>query len=243
MTFTVRRSEERGRANFDWLDSKHSFSFGHYYDPEHMGYGPLRVINDDRVVPGGGFPAHPHSDMEIISYVLEGALEHKDSLGNGSVIRPSDVQRMSAGTGIRHSEFNASKSEPVHFLQIWIIPDKRGLSPSYEQKTFPEPQKRGKLRLIGSRDGRHGSVTIHQDVDLYTTLLADGEEVTHEIVAGRSGWVQVARGSITLNGETLKEGDGVAISNKGLVRLAGVADAEVLLFDMASEAYDPQSNN
>lgn len=234
MTLTIRKAEERGRANFGWLDSKHSFSFGHYYDPEHMGHGPLRVINDDRVAPGGGFPPHPHSDMEIISYVLEGGLEHKDSLGTGSVIRPGDVQRMSAGTGIRHSEFNASKSEPVHFLQIWIIPEEQGLKPGYEQKTFPADEKRGRLRLIGSNDGRDGSVTIHQDVDLYATLLARGEEVSHEIASGRGGWVQVARGSVTLNGETLQEGDGVAVTASGMLRLQGVADAEVLLFDMGS---------
>ena len=168
---TLRRAEERGRANLGWLDSRHSFSFGHYYDPEHMGFGPLRVINDDRVAPGGGFPTHPHGDMEIVSYVLEGGLAHKDSLGTGSVIRPGDVQRMSAGSGIRHSEFNASKTEPVHFLQIWIVPERQGLEPGYEQKTFSAEEKRGKLRLVGSRDGREGSVTIHQDVDLYATLL------------------------------------------------------------------------
>src|SRR3954470_15502075 len=201
MTLTLRKSEERGRANFGWLDSKHSFSFGHYHDAKNMGFGPLRVINDDRVAPGGGFPTHPHSDMEIISYVLEGALEHKDSLGTGSVIRPGDVQRMSAGTGIRHSEFNASETKPVHFLQIWIIPERRGLAPSYDQKAFADDEKRGKLRLVGSRDGRNGSVIIHRDVDLYASLLSAGEIVTHELSAGRGAWVQVARGSVTLNGE------------------------------------------
>jgi len=232
MTLTVRKSEERGRANFGWLDSKHSFSFGHYHDPKHMGFGPLRVINDDRVAPGGGFPAHPHSDMEIISYVLEGALEHKDSLGTGSVIRPGDVQRMSAGSGIRHSEFNASKTEPVHFLQIWIIPERKGIAPGYEQKAFPDSEKRGRLRLIGSRDGRDGSVTIHQDVDLYATLLGAGDAVEHAIAPGRGGWVQVARGSVSLNGETLREGDGVAVSTSGDLRIAGLGEAEVLVFDM-----------
>lgn len=232
MTLAVRKAEDRGRANFGWLDSKHSFSFGHYYDPEHMGFGPLRVINDDRVAPGGGFPTHPHSDMEIISYVLQGALEHKDSLGTGSVIRPGDVQRMSAGTGVRHSEYNASKSEPVHFLQIWIIPEKEGLKPSYEQKTFADSDKRGRLLLIASRDGREGSVVVHQDVDLYATLLEKGDAITHDIAPQRGGWVQVARGSIVLNGEPLKEGDGVAITTSGLLSLEGVADAEVLLFDM-----------
>ncbi len=234
MTLTVRKSEERGRANFGWLDSKHSFSFGHYHDPKHMGFGPLRVINDDRVAPGGGFPAHPHSDMEIISYVLDGALEHKDSLGTGSVIRPGDAQRMSAGSGIRHSEFNASKTDPVHFLQIWIIPDRKGIEPGYEQKAFPDAEKRGRLRLIGSRDGRDGSVTIHQDVDLFATLLGEGDVVEHAIAPGRGGWVQVARGSVELNGETLREGDGVAISTSGILRIAGLGEAEVLLFDMGA---------
>ena len=232
MNLTIRKSEERGRANFGWLDSKHTFSFGHYHDPKHMGFGPLRVINDDRVAPGGGFPAHPHSDMEIISYVLEGALEHKDSLGTGSVIRPGDVQRMSAGSGIRHSEFNASKTEPVHFLQIWIIPEKQGLAPGYEQKAFTEAEKRGQLRLIGSRKGRNGSVTIHQDVDLYATLLSRGDAVEHTIAGGRGGWVQVARGSVAINGELLRQGDGVAVATSGLLRIEGDADAEVLLFDM-----------
>jgi len=234
MTLTVRKSEERGRANFGWLDSKHSFSFGHYHDPKHMGFGLLRVINDDRVAPGGGFPAHPHSDMEIISYVLEGALEHKDSIGTGSVIRPGDVQRMSAGSGIRHSEFNASKTEPVHFLQIWIIPERKGIEPGYEQKAFSDAEKRGRLRLIGSRAGRDGSVTIHQDVDFYAALLGEGDAVEHTIAAGRGGWVQVARGSVSLNGETLREGDGVAVSTSGQLRIAGLGEAEVLLFDLGA---------
>ncbi len=234
MTLTLRKSEERGGANFGWLVSKHTFSFGHYHDPQHMGFGPLRVINDDRVAPGGGFPTHPHSDMEIVSYVLEGALEHKDSLGTGSVIRPGDVQRMSAGTGIRHSEFNASKTDPVHFLQIWIIPEKKGLPAGYEQKAFSAAEKQGRLRLVGSRDGRDGSVTIHQDVDLFATLLARGETVTHELAAGRNAWVHVARGAVTLNGTTLKEGDGVAVSTAGALRLEGVEGAEVLLFDMGA---------
>ncbi len=186
---TLRRAEERGRANFGWLDSRHSFSFGSYFDEKHMGFGPLRVINDDRVAGGGGFPAHPHADMEIVSYVLEGALEHKDSLGTGSVVRPGDVQRMSAGCGVRHSEFNASKSDPVHFLQIWIVPEKRGLAPSYEQKTFTDADKRGKLRLVGSRDGRDGSVTIHRDVDFYATVLGERRRrhSRGEVRSGRLG--------------------------------------------------------
>ena len=232
---TLRKSEDRGRANFGWLDSRHSFSFGHYHDPAHMGFGPLRVINDDRVAGGGGFPTHPHRDMEIISYVLEGGLAHRDSIGNGSVIRPGDVQRMSAGTGIRHSEFNASDSEPVHFLQIWIIPEKDGLAPGYEQKTFDANSKRGKLKLVGSRDGRDGSVTIHRDVDLYSTLPGDGGTVTHKLADGRIGWVQVAQGTATLNGEELRPGDGVALDAGDAISLTGTSDdAEVLVFDMAA---------
>jgi redox-sensitive bicupin YhaK (pirin superfamily) len=230
---TIRRAGDRGRANFGWLDSRHTFSFGHYHDPKHMGFGPLRVINDDRVAPGGGFPTHPHSDMEIVSYVLEGALEHKDSLGTGSVIRPGDVQRMSAGTGIRHSEFNASKTEPVHFLQIWILPDARGLAPSYEQKTFGERAKRGRLCLVASRTGRDGSVTIHGDVDLYATLLGDGEAVRRDLGKGRAAWVQVADGSANLNGERLFPGDGVAVEGHGPIELAGMSDrADILVFDL-----------
>jgi redox-sensitive bicupin YhaK (pirin superfamily) len=232
---TLRRAEERGRADFGWLDSRHSFSFGHYFDPKHMGFGPLRVINDDRVAGGGGFPTHPHADMEIVTYVLDGALEHKDSLGNGSVMRPNDVQRMSAGTGIRHSEFNGSETEPVHLLQIWILPEKKGLAPGYEQKSFAREEKQDRLRLVGSRDGRDGSVTIHQDVDLYSTLPGEGKTVTHSLNTGRVGWVQVARGSVTLNGQQLYPGDGVAIESAGPVEITGTsADAEVLLFDMAA---------
>jgi redox-sensitive bicupin YhaK (pirin superfamily) len=231
---TLRKAEERGRANFGWLDSRHSFSFGHYFDPKHMGFGPLRVINDDRVAGGGGFPTHPHADMEIITYVLDGALEHKDSLGSGSVIRPGDVQRMSAGTGIRHSEFNASKTDPVHLLQIWIVPERKGLAPSYEQKTFAASDKRGKLRLVGSRDGREGSVTIHRDVDVYATVLGEKDTVTHELKAGRVAWVQVARGTAKFNGEQLHPGDGVAVEEAGKLELTGTSDAEVLLFDMAA---------
>lgn len=232
MNTIIRKAEDRGHVNFGWLDTWHSFSFGRYHDPDHMGFGPLRVINDDRVAPGGGFPTHPHADMEIITYVLDGALEHKDSLGNGSVILPGDVQRMSAGTGIRHSEFNASKEDPVHLLQIWILPERGGLKPGYEQKAFADAEKRGKLLLIGSRDGRDGSVTIHQDVNLYATMLPKGDAVLQEIAPGRGGWVQVARGSVSLNGETLHAGDGAALTTSGEVRLEGLSDAEVLLFDM-----------
>ena len=230
----LRKSEERGRADLGWLDSRHTFSFGHYHDPEHMGIGPLRVINDDRVAAGGGFPTHPHADMEIISYVLEGAMAHRDSIGTGSVIRPGDVQRMSAGTGIRHSEFNASQTEPVHFLQIWIVPEKKGLAPGYEQKTFDTASKSGKLRLVGSQNGRDGSVTIHRDVDLYATLPGDGGTVNHALAAGRIGWVHVAQGTVNLNGEELRPGDGVALDPGAKISITGTSDdAEVLVFDMA----------
>ncbi len=234
MTIAVRRSDERGKVDFGWLDSRHSFSFGSYFDPAHMGFGALRVINEDRVAPGGGFPAHPHADMEIISYVIEGALEHKDSLGTGSVIRPGDVQRMSAGTGVRHSEFNASRTEPVHFLQIWIIPEKRGIAPGYEQRTFAADEKRGRLRLIGSRDGNDGSVTIHQDVRLFAALLEPGESVSHTVEAGRTAWVQVARGSLSANGETVAGGDGIAVKSTGELMIEASASSEVLVFDLAA---------
>jgi redox-sensitive bicupin YhaK (pirin superfamily) len=228
----IRHSEDRGLANFGWLNSRHTFSFGHYYDPNFMGFGPLRVINEDRVQPAQGFDTHGHSDMEIISYVLDGALEHKDSMGNGSVIRPGDVQRMSAGTGVRHSEFNASDSDPVHFLQIWILPERKSLEPSYEQKHFAEDDKRGRLRLVGSRDGRDGSVTIHQDADLYATVLGDGDTVSHELAEGRKGWVQVAKGSAMLNEQLLDAGDGVAVEGPATIGLTGTSETEILLFDM-----------
>ncbi|MBB3265689.1 hypothetical protein FHW79_003318 [Azospirillum sp. OGB3] len=230
---TIRNRDERGAVNMGWLNSKHSFSFGHYYDPAHMGFRALRVINDDRVIPGAGFPTHGHADMEIVSYVLDGALEHKDTLGTSSVIRPGDVQRMSAGSGIRHSEYNASKKDPVHFLQIWILPNEEGMVPGYEQKAFEREEKQGRLRLVGSQDGRDGSVVIHQDVDLYATLLDEGDSVTHELRPGRHAWVQVARGQVRLNGAVLKEGDGAAISNESALTLDGVVSAEVLLFDLA----------
>lgn len=232
---TIRPASERGTANFGWLDSKHSFSFGNYYDPSHMGFGSLRVINEDKVTPGKGFGTHPHRDMEIISYILEGSLEHKDSIGNGSVIRPGDVQRMSAGTGILHSEFNASNTDPVHFLQIWILPDTQGLQPSYEQKNFSTAQKQGKLRLVASREGRDNSVKIHQNVDLYVTSLQNGEEVSHTIDNSHLAWVQVARGAVLLNEQNLYAGDGAAISQTTEITLKSIADnAEVLLFDMVN---------
>ncbi len=228
----IRPANERGVANFGWLDSRHTFSFGHYYDPQFMGFGPLRVINEDQVQPGKGFDTHGHSDMEIISYVLEGALEHKDSLGTGSVIRPGDVQRMTAGTGVRHSEYNASDVDPVHFLQIWIMPEKKGLEPSYEQKAFSDSEKRGKLRLVGSRDGREGSVTIHQDVDLYASLLDAGDRIDFDLSDQRHGWLQVARGSVKLDGKMLRAGDGVAMTGAASHEIEGVDAAEILLFDM-----------
>ena len=229
----LRAAGERGQSNLGWLDSAHTFSFSQYYDPRHVGFGPLRVINDDRVTPGAGFGMHGHRDMEIISYVLEGALAHRDSLGNGSVIRPGDVQRMSAGTGVRHSEFNHSPSDPVHFLQIWIQPDRAGYPPGYEQKHFGAAEKRGRLCLIASRDGRDGSVSLHQDVDLYATLL-DGEDAGEfELKSGRLAWIQMARGELRVNGQPLVEGDGLAIEKPGRLRLDGANVAEVLLFDMA----------
>jgi redox-sensitive bicupin YhaK (pirin superfamily) len=230
---TVRPAEERGLANLGWLNSRHSFSFGHYYDPKQMGFGPLRVINEDRVSPGGGFDTHGHRDMEIISYVLNGALAHKDSIGTGSVIRPGDVQRMSAGTGVRHSEFNDSKTAPVHFLQIWLLPAQEGLKPSYEQKNFAASEKAGKLRLILSPDGRDGSLTIHQDAAIYAAVLSDGEAVTHVLKPGRKAWVQVVRGSLDLDGQWLRTGDGAAVEDVPALTIAAHAEgAEILLFDL-----------
>jgi hypothetical protein len=230
----VRRAAERGTANFGWLDSRHTFSFGHYYDPDHMGFGPLRVINEDRVRPGAGFDTHGHQDMEIISYVLEGALEHKDSIGTGSVIRPGDVQVMSAGTGIRHSEFNHSKSEPVHFLQIWVLPNRKGLPPRYDQKSFPANGKRDRLRLLGSPNGRDGSIVIHQDADIYDARLSAGRAVSHALKAGRKGWVQVVSGAVEVNGEAAGAGDGVAVADEALLSITSRADgSEVLLFDLS----------
>jgi len=230
---TLRRSEERGHANHGWLDSRHTFSFAGYYDPAHMGFRALRVINEDRVQPGQGFGTHPHRDMEIVSYVLGGALEHKDSMGNGSVIRPGDVQRMSAGTGVTHSEFNGSRSELVHFLQIWIVPEERGIAPGYEQKRFPDEEKRGKLRLVASREGREGSVTIHQDASLYVTQLESGEEVRYALAPERHAWIHVASGEVMLGEHLLRAGDAAAVSDEGEITLSGHGKGEVLLFDLA----------
>jgi hypothetical protein len=228
----VRHSHERGHADHGWLDSRHTFSFADYHDPQFMGFGPLRVINEDRVQPGQGFGTHGHRDMEIISYVLEGALAHEDSLGNGSVIRPGDVQRMTAGTGVRHSEFNHSPSELVHFLQIWLIPETQGLAPSYDERTFGDDEKRGTLRLIAARDGRDGAVVVHQDVDLYAALLEPGEELSFTPRAARRIWVQVARGAVDMNGQPLEAGDGAALLDEPKITLRGTEPAEILLFDM-----------
>ena len=229
----VRHAAERGTANFGWLDSRHTFSFGDYYDPKQMGFGPLRVINEDRVRPGAGFGTHAHQNMEIISHVLEGALEHKDSIGTGSVIRPGDVQIMSAGTGIRHSEFNHSVTEPVHFLQIWVVPDREGIAPRYEQKTFPDAEKRRRLRLVGSPDGRDGSIVIYQDVELLAALLDAGEQVTYGLRSGRKAWLQVARGAIAMNDRDLVVGDGAALEGEPVLTVTAKTDGtEILVFDL-----------
>jgi len=230
---TVRKANDRGHAQHGWLDSFHTFSFADYYDPAHMGFRALRVINEDRVQPGQGFGRHSHRDMEIVTVVIDGALAHADSLGTGSVIRPGDVQRMSAGTGITHSEFNDSKSERVHFLQIWILPERGGIAPSYEQKTFPESERAGRLRLVGSRDARDGSLRIHQDVALYAGALAAGQKATHALAPGRHAWVQVVRGSLSLDGTPLAAGDGVAISDEKQIELAAREPSDLLLFDLA----------
>ena len=237
MPLTIRPSDARGHANHGWLDSHHTFSFADYHDPRHMGFGPLRVINEDRVAPGGGFPTHGHRDMEILSYVIEGALEHRDSIGTGSVIRPGDVQVMSAGTGIRHSEFNHSTSEPVHVLQIWLLPDRQGLAPRYDQKTFPDAAKGGQLRLIASADARDGSVLLHQDADVYAAILDDGGTLAHRLATGRSAWVQMVRGELSIADATLHAGDGVAITGEEQIAFAAHArDTEFLLFDLPDAA-------
>jgi redox-sensitive bicupin YhaK (pirin superfamily) len=230
---TLRPAAERGHANHGWLDSHHSFSFADYHDPAHMGFRALRVINEDRVRGGAGFPAHAHRDMEIISYVLEGGLSHTDSMGTGSVIRPGDVQRMSAGSGVTHSEFNASPTDPVHFLQIWLIPVQRGIAPSYAQKSFPAAEKRGRLRLVAAADGRDGSIVVHSDVSLYAGNFEADEVASVAIAAGRHAWVQVTRGRARVNGQDVAEGDGVAISDELSVQIQGVESAELLVFDLA----------
>lgn len=230
---TVRRSNERGHFDHGWLNTYHTFSFDQYYDPRYMSFRDLRVINEDFVAPGRGFPKHGHRDMEIITYILEGALKHEDSMGNGSIIRPGDVQRMTAGTGVRHSEQNASDQERVHLLQIWILPNTVGLDPGYEQKAFSEDERRGRLRLIASEDGRDGSVLVHQDVSLFASVLPSGQEVEHAIDPLRYAWIQVARGSVEVNGEKANHGDGVSAFGESDLRIRAMEDAEVLLFDLA----------
>lgn len=251
---TIRKAADRGHVEYDWLDTRHTFSFGHYHDPAHMGFGALRVINEDRVRPGAGFDTHGHRDMEILTWVLEGALEHRDSLGNGSLIRPGELQRMSAGTGVLHSEHNASRQHPVHLLQIWVRPARAGMAPGYEQKAFGEPELAGRLRLLAAPDGREGALTVHQDAAVYATRLRSGEAVTLTLGPGRRAWVQVARGTLHLNGETLHAGDGAAVTGETTLRLEATDDgpadaaagngsapaagtdgavAEALLFDLA----------
>jgi quercetin 2,3-dioxygenase len=233
MTISIRPADARGHADFGWLQSRHSFSFGQYHDPRHMGFGPLRVINDDRVAPGAGFPMHSHRDMEIITVVLDGALEHQDSLGTGSVIRPGDVQKMSAGTGIRHSEFNPSPSEPVHFLQIWIEPAVKGVAPSHAKAHVPTSERQGRFRLVASPDGSLGSLPLHQDARLFWARLAPGETADHTTTAGRRLWLQVATGRVELQRTTLGAGDGAAIEGETSLAVTGIDDSELLLFDLA----------
>ncbi len=228
----VRRSHERGHANYGWLDTHHTFSFANYYDPEHMGFRSLRVINDDRVVGGEGFPTHPHRDMEIISYVVEGALEHQDSMGNGSIIRPGEVQRMRAGTGVTHSEYNHSRTEPVRFLQIWVVPERRGMEPGYAQKLFGD-ERRGRLRLVASRDGRDGSVQIEQDLSMFASVLEDGQRVRHELADGRHAWIQIVRGSVSVDGVELSEGDGASFDRASTIEVQAIGGSELILFDVA----------
>lgn len=229
---TVRPAAARGGTRIDWLDSRHSFSFAEYVDPEHMGFRALRVINDDRIAAGGGFPTHPHRDMEILTYVLDGALEHRDSLGTGSVIRPGEVQIMSAGTGIRHSEFNHSETEGVHLLQIWMLPERKGLAPRYDQKAFDAATRRGRLKLVAARDAREGAVRIFQDIDLFAGNFDRGESAAHALKPGRYAWIQMARGSAAVNGTVLREGDGAALTGESQVKIDGVDNAELLLFDL-----------
>ncbi len=229
----LQKAADRFHTRIGWLDSWHTFSFGEHYDPAQMGFRSLRVINDDTVLPGEGFGTHSHRDMEILTYVLQGALAHKDSSGGGGVIRPGDLQRMSAGTGVSHSEFNASPSDPVHFLQIWIVPESQGVTPGYEQKSFPAQDRTGKLRLLASRDSRDGSVKIHQDAAVYGALLGPGDRVSYDLPPGRHAWVHIARGSVSLNGQTLSAGDGAAVSDERKLALQATDASEVLLFDLA----------
>ncbi|MBG6162116.1 redox-sensitive bicupin YhaK (pirin superfamily) [Labrenzia sp. EL_195] len=234
MNQLLRPSETRGEADFGWLKSKHSFSFGSYFDPNHIGFGALRVINEDSVAPSAGFPTHPHQNMEIISYIVSGGLEHKDSLGTGSVIRPGELQRMSAGSGVRHSEYNHSDTDPVHFLQIWIVPEADGLKPSYEQKVFPDAERRDTLKLIGSRNGREGSVVIHQHVDLWASLLSADKSVSFDIKPGRKVWLQIVKGKLSVDGLSMAAGDGLGLLDAGKIDLVAQENSEFLLFDLAA---------
>ncbi len=229
----LRKAADRGHFDHGWLDTYHTFSFGDYYDPDQMGFRSLRVINDDRVDPGMGFGMHGHRDMEIVTYVLDGALQHRDSMGNGAVLRPGEFQHMSAGTGIRHSEFNPSDREPVHLYQIWLLPDRQGLRPSYDQKAFPAEERQGQLRLVASPSGERGSLMIHQDARVYLSTLGKGDTVAHELQPGRHAWLQVLRGQATLNGRSLSEGDGAAVSEEERLEITGPGTSEVLLFDLA----------
>ncbi len=229
----VRPSNERGHANIGWLNSQFSFSFADYYDPKHMGFRDLRVINEDHIAPGQGFGTHPHRDMEILTWILEGELEHRDSMGSGAVIRPGELQHMTAGSGITHSEFNPSRTQPVHLLQIWILPEKRGLKPGYEQKEFPDAELAGNFQLLAAHDGRDGALRIHQDSELYFARMKSGGTASHELKSGRHAWAQVARGAVTLNGKALGPGDGAAISGEERLNFAAIANSEVLLFDLA----------
>lgn len=231
---TIRKSAERGDVDMGWLRSRHTFSFGHYHDPNHMGFGPLRVINEDIVAGGGGFPTHPHRDMEIVSYVLSGALEHKDSMGNGSVIRPGDVQRMSAGTGVTHSEYNHSKTDSCHFLQIWFLPDNKNHAPGYEQKSFTPEDKRGRLKLVASNTGREGSLRLNQDVDFYSSILNKGAGVSHTMNKDRLGWIQIASGAVSVGGVELNAGDGARIKGETALNIAANQDSEFVFFDMTA---------
>jgi redox-sensitive bicupin YhaK (pirin superfamily) len=230
---TLRPADERGHANHGWLDTHHTFSFNTYYDPRHMGFRALRVINEDHIAPGRGFGTHGHSDMEILTYVVAGQLAHKDSMGTSAVIRPGEVQRMTAGTGVSHSEFNPSQTEPTHLLQIWLLPERKGLKPGYEQRDYPEAERRGKLRLVASRDGSNGSVTIHQDVRLYDALLAAGDEVTYRLDRDRHAWIQVVKGTVNVNDTPLATSDGAAISLETSLNIKASEEAEILLFDLA----------
>lgn len=230
---TIRNANDRGHANHGWLDTYHTFSFSTYQDPQHMGFRALRVMNEDRVEPGQGFGTHPHRDMEIVTYVLEGALEHKDSMGNGEVLRPGEFQRMSAGTGITHSEFNPSETEPVHLYQIWLFPERRGIEPSYEQKKFADEQMRNRLRLVASREAAEGSLAIHQDARIFLSRIDAKQQVEHRLAQGRHAWLQVLRGSISLNGRDLQTSDGAAVSDEPALTIQATKDAEIMLFDLA----------